>query len=334
MTPLLIAMLLLAPARSAAGQPGEKPLPQNAHVQSEVNLFIELHNHLQVASKAGDELQPEYRSELKAYIEARELAKDPRVWQIVNDACIIGPDISAIGKVAGHLPANLAAPDQEAVKKMLGALESAWPRFMAGEGIEHNRSLQVVWSKVLLKHWSLIEGRLLTALYDKFEFQPIDARITVYPVIEPNELGDWGRTDRGYYLIIPVAKMPNLVIIEELLHEVTHILADRQPAGSNSVLKQLAMQASGADKEALDHFTEGLVSWNAGEFIRRFVSADYKPLIEISPELRRPIEAYLSAYQGPWVGYLEGKISADEAIKGMAAALKPAPASSSAKTGS
>ena len=333
MSALLMVLVLLAPTQAVTSQAGGTSLPPFARVQSEVNLFIELHNHLQAESRAAEDSLPEYSAEVKAYREARELAKDPAVWQVVNDACIAGPDIAGIGKVTGHLPAALAAADQEAVRKMIGALESAWPRFQAGEAVERNRSLQRAWSKVL-HVWGMVEERLLTTLYEKFAFQPIDAKITVYPVIDANELGASGKTAKGYYLIVPVGRLPNLVIIEEILHEVTHVLDDHQPPGSSTFLMKLRQQGAGVDKQALDVFTHGLIEWNAGELIRKSVRADYKPLLNTSPDLRAPIEGYVPTYQGPWVAYLEGKIPADDAIKGMISALKPASAPAQARSGS
>ena len=328
MISLMTLLMMVAPAAQPPAAPPAFPkLPPITHVDSAVNLYIELHNHLQWGARQAEDTLPEYRTEVKAYRDAKELSKDPLVMQIVNDACIAGPDIETIGKVVEHLPSSLAPPDQEAARKMIGALVSAWPRFKATEGIDRNHSLTSIWSNVLLRHWGMVEPRLLWTLYDKFQFKPIDAKITVYPVIDPVQLGAWGKTAKGYYLIIPIQKLPNLVIIEMMLHEVTHVLGDCQPAGSTSVLKRLQQAAAGADKETLASFTEGLVEFNAGELIRRFVSADYKPLIEAAPP-DETIKGYMPTYKGPWVAYLEGKISADESIKGMTAALKPAAAPS------
>lgn len=320
----LAAMILLAAFSPLLAQAGGKPLPAVARVRSEVNLFVELHNHLQAASRMAEDSLPEYRTEVKAYRDAKELSKDPAVMRIINSACVTATDIASIAKVATQLPPAMAPADQEAARKMIGALESAWPRFHQQEGIERNRSLQAVWSRVLIKHWGLVQERLLTTLYEKFAFQPLDRQITVYPVLEPVELGASGTTDKGYYTIIPVMKAPNLVIIEELLHEVTHVIDEHQPPGSRSLLIRLREQGSGVDPETLDAFMHGLVSWNAGELIRRFVSADYKPLADLSEETSEPLARFVATYQGPWVGYLEGKIQAEDVIKGMISSLKPA----------
>lgn len=329
MRALLLAMALLAPA-----QAGGKPLPPNAHVQSAVNMFIDLNNHLRTAALGDEDSLPEYRSEVKAFREAKEMAKDPAVWSLINDACIAGPDIATIARVREHLPASLGPADQEAVRKMIGALESAWPRFTTQDGVDRRRSLERVWSKVLIKHWTLVEQRLLTTVYEKFEFQPLSKKLTVYPVLDTVRLGQWGETAEGYYVIVPVARQPNLMILESILHEVTHVLGDCQPPGSASLLARLQLAAARADKQALDQFTEGLVAWNSGEMIRRFVSMDYTPLVKLSPSMRDPVKAYLPTYEGPWTAYLDGKISADDAIKGMAGALKPALAPARAQGGS
>jgi len=332
---LLIPMAAALCLSDARAQAGGKSLPPIARVKSGVNLFIELHNHLLFASHQAEDTFPEYRTEAKAYREAHELMKDPAAMQIVTNACIAGPDIATIGKAATNLPAGMAAPDQEAVRKMIGAIVSAWPRFKQQDGPDRNRSLQMIWSRVLVKSWGQVQDRLLTTLYDKFAFEPLDKPITVYPVLEANELGASGVTDKGYYTIIPVMKAPGFVVIEELLHEVTHVIDEHQPPGSRSLLIRLRQAGGRADPETLDAFMHGLIAWNAGELIRRFVNADYKPLYDISPDVAEPLVPYLPTYQGPWVGYLEGKISADEVIKGMAASLKPAGAAPAAapKTG-
>jgi len=326
---LLAAAALVLPmspvSAPAHAQAGGKPLPSIARVGSELNMFIELHNHLLFASRADEDALPEYRSAVKAYRDAKELAKDPAVMQTVTDACIAGPDITAIGSTVTRLPATMSPADQEAVRKMIGAIVSAWPRFERTEGPEHRRSLQTIWSRVMLKHWGLVQDRLLTKLYEKFAFLPLDKSITLYPVLETTELGVSGSTAQGYYAVIPVMKAPNLMIIEEMLHEVTHVIDQYQPPASQSVLIRIRRRAGHVDPQALNSFMHGLITWNAGELVRRLVSADYKPLIDVSSPMREPLAPYLANYEGPWAGYLEDKLTADQAIDGMLAGLKPAP---------
>ncbi|HEY3174664.1 MAG TPA: hypothetical protein VGK94_02775 [Candidatus Polarisedimenticolia bacterium] len=322
----LTALILMASAVPAAAQTRGRTLPAIARTRSDLNLFLDLQNQLMVAARQSENTMPEYRSEVVAYQQARDLAKDPAVWRIVSDACVIGPDIKAIGKAVESLPITLAEPDRLAATKMIEALVSAWPRFEARDMIERRRSLQSVLVKVIRRRFSeMLEERIMTTLYEKMDFKPLDAPITIYPVLNATEAGTWGRTAQGYYLVVPSGRLPQLIVIENIVHELTHLLDSNQPPGTKDFLVRFREKATGTDAETLDAFMHGLVSWNAGEMIKRFGTPEHQTYADLSPERRAKIERFLPSYRTFWVGYLDGKLSADQALDGLVAAMKALP---------
>jgi len=294
-------------------------------IKSIINMRLELHNFLMVESGRSETAHPEYTTEINAYRQAREMARDLRVWRIINDALVAGPDMAAVVRRADTLPSDLAGPDREAARKVLGALGTAWPRFESHDATDRNRTLQNALVRVLRKQFGVVmEERVMSALYSTMDFRPLDAPITVFPVVNSVEVGAWGKTPEGYYLVVPVGRRGNMQIIEGLVHELTHIIDANQPPGANTVLARLRAVGKAADPEELAAFAHGLVAWNAGEMIRRSVSESYTPLVAVSPSLAGAIRPYLPTYEGPWKGYLDGRLSADEAILAMVASLKPA----------
>jgi len=321
------ALLLASFGIVFAADAGTSAAP--THIKSMINLRLELHNFLMVESEASETSHPEYTTEINSYRQAREMARDLRVWRIINDALVVGPDMPAVVRRADTLPSDLPGPDREAARKVLGALGTAWSRFESHDATDRNRSLQNILVRVLRKQFGVgMEERVMSALYSTMDFRPLDAPITVFPVINAVEVGVWGKTPDGYYLVVPVARRRNMQIIEGLVHELTHIIDANQPPGSSSVLARLREVGKTADPEELAAFAHGLVAWNAGEMIRRSVSESYTPLVAVSPSLAAAIRPYLPTYEGPWKGYLDGHLSADEAVSAMVASLKPATSAS------
>ncbi|MFQ5701192.1 MAG: hypothetical protein ACE5HU_05055 [Acidobacteriota bacterium] len=323
----LLTMGVLGAMPASATQPGPME-PATKRVRSEINLILELHDFLMVATEGEENQRPEYLTEINAYKQAREMITDPRAWRFVNDTIVEGPDTAAIAKRAQSPPASLSPADVEGVKKLLQALSDAWPRFEAQDLVAHRRALQVVLTSVLRRQFSgALEKRIMPAVYDKMRFKPIDAPVIVYPVVNAVEIGVSGKTSKGYYVVIPVSRRPNLRIIEMVVHEVTHVLDARQPTPSSSILARIRRAAARAtpriDDEVLEGFLHGLVAFNAGEMIRRFVRPDYRPLVDVSANLRSHIDAFRSAYEGPWIEYLDGKLSPEQVIEQMIAFLKP-----------
>jgi len=330
--PIATATLMFMPSPRAADAPAAETPPS---VRSAINLHLELHNLLMVESGAEDPSRPEYATESRAYRQARELIKDRAAWRYITDAIVSGPDMDAIVAKAADAPGDLPGPEREAVKKILSALGTAWPRFEAQDATERNRSLQNILVRVLRKQFNqTIEPRVMPPLYRSMGFRPLDAPITVYPVIGALEVGVWGKTADGYYLVVPVARRPNMMIIEGLIHELTHLIDANQPAGSHTFLSRLREKGRAADPEALEAFVHGLVAWNAGDLIRRYVTPDYRPAATVSPSLAAQIHGYLPTYEGPWTAYVDGRLTADQAIDAMVSSLRPASASGAGGAGS
>lgn len=321
---------LTIPAFAAAGTPGSAVATT---VRSEVSMLMELHNMLQVASKGPEDSLPTYSLEVAAYRKAREMSKNPEVWELVNDACVLSKDLTGIRETAANLPSNLQPADREATLKLLSALETAWPRFEAKEMVDRNRSLQTVVTKTLGRLFGTGPAeRVLVAVQDKMILKPLDAPVTIYPVISAIEAGDWGITPKGYYIVIPVRGRPTMIIAENVIHELTHLLDVNQPKGSSSMLTRLRQKGATADQGALEAFLHGLVAWNAGEMIKRFISPAHKAVIDLSPQVLQKMEPYLPIYSSVWVSYLDGKSTADQTVDAMITAFakvpvpKPAPA--------
>lgn len=326
---LLISTVIAAPAlpampASAAG--AEPPGGPETQLRLQINYFLELHNELLLASTPnGTNLldAAAYRSEIESYKQARHLVKEFKVWRIVNDACVEGPDTAAIRGIGESLSADLSAQDRDAVKRMLDALGTAYSRWEGKEMLLRRRGLkQFVLNLLNRKFDPAMKQAIMSEVDGKMGFGPLDAPLGIYIVVDAAEVGAWGRTQAGYYIVIPVQNREVAGVIEAVVHEATHLLDARQPAGSSSLLDRLRAKLSGADTVALDTLLHGLVAFNAGQMVKRHVKSDYTPIVEISPTWRAQLAPYLPALQGAWNEYLDGKIDADKAVGELAATLK------------
>ena len=325
-TVLIVVMILVWRATTlgaATNPPAKAPITP---IRSEISLLLELHNFLLVGSKGQENTLPEFSAEVKAYREAQSSSKDPAVWQFVNDACVTSKDVSALLKTADTLPSTLFLEDREAALKVLAAIASAWPRFEAKEMIERNRSLQTILTKNLRRYFNGGPAdRVLVTLQEKMILKPLDAPVTLYPVIGAIEAGAWGKTPQGFYIVIPVRGRPTLILLENIIHELTHLLEVNQVQGTNSILARLRHKGAGADPATLESFIHGLVAWNAGEMIKRFIDPRHKAVVDLSPESLMKMEPYLPIYTTSWVSYLEGKASADQTVDAMIEAFRKIP---------
>ena len=322
----LVTLLLVAMISPVAAGPGAPTPGAITPIRSEISLLLELHNHLLVASKGPESALPEYSLEVAAYRQAQAMAKDPAVWQIVNDACVVNREIAGLGATAAGLPTTLHPADREASQKVFSALESAWPRFESRDMVDRNRSLQTVVSKTLRRQFNGGPvDRVLVTLQDKMILKPLDAPVTIYPVISAVEAGAWGKTPQGYYIVIPVRGRPMLILTENIVHELTHLLDVNQVQGSLSMLTRLRQKAAGSDPAAVEAFLHGLVAWNAGEMIKRFINPGHKAVVDLSPQTLMKMEPYLPIYNGVWIAYLDGKTTADQTVEAMITAFNKVP---------
>ncbi len=313
---LAVLSLCLAPALPVAVA-AEMP-----RLQSAIDMHLDLHNLLMVAT-GSDQGAPGFEAEVKDYARARDLIKDPRAWRLINDAILEGPDMATIAARRAQIPSDLSANDREGVRLILGALATAWPRHEEGGMVKRRISLQNTLVKVLRGRFArAYEERVLASLAEKMEIAPLDAPVTVYPVVDAVEVGVAGRTREGYYLVIPVKQRPATMILETLVHEVTHLLDAAQPENRTTLQRRVRAAAGHADPQALEDLLHALVTYNAGELIRRG-DASYTPMIDVSPALRDRVAAYRAVLDGAWRDYLDGTIDRDAVVAALVAALPP-----------
>jgi hypothetical protein len=109
---VMTALLMLVPqipsglrseaAVTPAASDQSSVFPDSARVKAALNLPLELHNLLMVASNAS-ERPPEFAAMLAAYDrqiadykEARRVIVEPLAWRYINDAILEGPDMATI----------------------------------------------------------------------------------------------------------------------------------------------------------------------------------------------------------------------------------------------
>ena len=314
--PFGLMALALAGAAAIAAE-----LPPEARTRSNISMVLELHTYLMTHSKSPEGGPAEYSDSINAYREARAMVKDHAVWQLVYDACVEGPDIGAIRKLADSPPAGLAPADRQAAAKVFGALAGAWPRFETSD-LNHMRiDLQRTWVDVIRTLFeNSLQQRVMPTIYEKMNFKPLDAPVTIYPVLGAGDVGAWGKTSKGYYLVLPSAGLERLTLVETLVHELTHLLDVNQPRGSSSFLRQLRARGA-ADPARAETLVHGLIAWNAGELIRRTVKKDYKTVLDLSSSMRSQVAEFLPGYEGTWAGYLDGRLTAEQTLAALAAMI-------------
>ncbi len=314
------------PAEDTAGT--TKPLPPEARILTDLNFFLELHNELMVSAARGAPAAADFtgfESEVEAYSLAFELAQGGKVWQIVNDTCARSLDISTLQRLGAELPDDLPAADREAARKVFDALVSAWPRFDSQIRLKRLRGLTRVLTLVVRRHFSgKNEERILSMLYDKMSFKTLDAPITVYLVTDSHGVGAWGKTEAGYYLVIPALSQTTAAIVESIVHEATHLIEARQPDGRKSTLMKLKTGGANSDPAVVDTFLHGLIAWNAGELVRRVLQETHRPIVETSSTWKNSVGAFLPVYREAWGGYLDGRLTEEETLQKLSAVLSRA----------
>ncbi len=324
-----VAALALAAcgAGPALAQPGAS-VPLGGRLLLDVNYLAQLHSELLLIAKQPEPLlldEAAYRGSLTAYRQARELTREPRVWQFLYDVAIEASAPEQVRAAASKTPSEFIAAEKEAAGKVLNALADAWSRYEAGELNQRKRGHRVMVDGVLRRVFQAErQDRLLSVLYEKMDFKALEAPITIVLVARAPGVGTWGFTSRGYYLIIPMESYKGPAIIESIVHEATHLLDARQPAGSDSFLQKLRRKASKADPAALETLIHGLIAWNSGELVKRHIAESYRPMVVEQRAWRSLVNPYLPTFEGPWLGYLNGRLKAPDVVDAMAAVLKPA----------
>lgn len=319
---LLIACATLAAAPASPPAPG--PASGPAPVKVELNQLLQMHHWLMAYCASPP--RPGYEPACAAYREARQGETGDAVWQFVNDACALGPDIQAVTARAGKLPETMSAKDAGVTRKLLGALGSAWPVYEANDLVALNRTLQRLTILELRQRFGRgTEPRVMPLVYEKMLLKPLDAPVTVFPVTHSTHKGDWGKTKNGYYLIQPMLGQP---VSESLVHELTHLGESGQPAGERTLMRRLREALPMIDEATFEDFTHGLVVYTAGETVgRKTDDGAVRPYPE-------SLSTWLPIYEKVWKPYLNGAAKPDDTIAALAAALlsrgsSPAPSSAS-----
>ena len=318
-----------APPAKRPAPPGQPPkLPKELAIKSQISVYLELHSYLMSGARGLGKVAPEYQAELESYQLADSTIREPRVWQLINDALVEGPDMPAIQKAGEKIVSQFVFGDHDGAALIFKSLASAWPRWEAKEMIQYRIGLQELWINIMQKKFEdVVAPRVLPQLYEKMGFAPLDAPITLYPVISGYQQGAWGRTLQGYYMLIPAARRPEFVVVENILHEMTHVIEACQKDPSGTLLARLRRKAATADAKVLEGFTHGLVVWNAGEMLRRYVREEYKPYTMLSFDSKEQIDKYRTVFAAAWNDYLDGKTKADATVAALAAVLTPPPTS-------
>jgi len=326
LVPQIPSGLRSAAAVTLAASDQSSVFPDSARVKAALNFPLELHNLLMVASNAS-ERPPEFAAMLAAYDrqiadykDARRVIVEPLAWRYINDAILEGPDMVTIVARASGAPASLGAPDAEGVRKILTALGAAWPRFEKADLDVRRVSLQKMRSRIE-KLTALFEPKVMPVIYTKLALSLPDAPVTVYPVIDALDSGVVGRTTAGYYLVIPTTRRPDMVILETLIHEMTHLLDSIQPADQKSILRRVRAAATANSRRDVEEMLHGLVTYNSGVVLQRFGKPDYTPLVNASPAMGEKIAKYRAVFDGPWSEYLSGKIDETQVIKALVGAV-------------
>src|SRR5262249_53225043 len=124
-----------------------------------------------------------------------------------------------------------------------------------------------------------VEGQLLPVLMEKMAFAPFDGRIRVLSVIQAGPVSSWGKTSKGWYTVIGIYLQSADSYLEPSIHEATPLIDSFQPASGSWILKDLRQALpKEAPAEAIDTYLHGLVAFNAGEMVSRFVDKKYAPV--------------------------------------------------------
>ncbi len=300
--------------------------PDSARVKAAISLPLELHNLLMVASQA-EEQPPEfaamiaaYDKQIAEYKEARRAIVEPLAWRYINDAILEGPDMATIVSRASGAPASLAPPDAEGVRKILTALGAAWPRFEKHDLDARRISLQKMRLRIE-KLTTLFEPKVMPVVYAKLALTMPDAPVTVYPVIDALDAGVMGRTSAGYYLVIPTTRRSDMVVLESLIHEMTHLLDAIQPADQKSILRRVRSAAAGSSRKEVEEMLHALVTYNSGVILQRFGKPDYTPMVDASPAMGQKIARFRTVFDGAWSEYLNGKIGEEQVIEALVGSI-------------
>ncbi len=313
----LAVVAMLAPgelAAQSAGAPAGAAAPA-AKIRFEANPMIMCHFYLKTFGP--DSVKPrggsggDFVSEATAYAQAFKIIGNPQVFRWFEERIASSGDLPRLRKATETLPASLQ--DAEAatgVRMLVEGMESAYPRYMETVYSEELMGINRVLISAL-KRWASVEERVGTALIKLMGFQPIDKEIVIYTVIRAGGVSTWGLSDKGYFTVIGVYGLSPSTLAESAVHEATHVLDAMQSYSAGTVLQEVRRGSQAADRNEIEVFLHGLVAFNAGELVKRFVNQEHDHAGVLSPAHAAAYRPYLSTYEFIWTSYMDGKIPRD-----------------------
>jgi hypothetical protein len=286
-------------------------------IQFDINPLIDCYFHLRTYSRgpAGSPSAPvDLTAEAAAYTQAQTVLTDPAAWRWFDDQVVAGPDPNAIREALKALPPSLDSPTvRSGIGMLVDGLDSAYPKFLTGLWPERQRSLTRMLAMTRRKY-TASQSKVAPALMEKMAFAPIDAPIVIYSVIKAGSVSSWGKTAAGYYTVVGLQGVSSEQLIETGIHEATHIIEALQPYSSSSILKQIRTGIGSSDPAQSDLFLHGLVAYNAGSLVKRFIDHEYQLSGVRSPGQQAAYAPYLSTWDLVWNQYLDGKIDSAKAV--------------------
>lgn len=319
----VVTLAVLAPALATAQQgatkpPSAPPAAPPLRIQFQSDSLMECHFYLKTWSKRS--LAPDARSgvdfatEVGVYQRAKGTLSGPEVWRWFEEVVAGGPDPAAVRKGVQAVPAHLASDRvRTGVNMLMDGLESAYPKFMKAIWPQHQRSV----NRILIgarRQFLRSEERITRVLMEKMAFSPIDAPVRVITVLRSGGVTSWGKTPKGYFTVVGILGQSQNSLLEIGIHEATHLVQTMQPFNTASILKHLRGSLIKKGPAETEAFLHGLVAYNAGALIKRFISSSYEPEGVRSPAHEREYRPYLSTYEYIWNEYLDGRMNRDQII--------------------
>lgn len=305
-----------APVQQAPGARGP------VAIRFEVNPLVECYFYLKFYSnddKPNPALKLDFNSEVTAFNKAKQLMTDQAAWKWFEDRVVTGPDPAAIREAAKTLPGQIDNErNRTGINELVDAMESGFKKYDGPFWLERQKSV----NRLLVsarKHYLISEDRITGTLMSKMGFAPIDAPIVVYAVVTAGRVPAWGKANGAYYTVVGTRYQSSSSFLETSLHESTHILDNMQSYEGHWLMKEVRQKLGpSAPPAAVDTFLHGLIAYNAGALVVRFVEHGYTPAGVTSPAYKDQYAPYLSTYQYIWEDYLDGKMSAGAIIAKLA----------------
>ena len=190
---------------------------------------------------------------------------------------------------------------------------------------QHRRSIEAAGTRISEKLWSRQE-EFFRYFTTHLGMETANYTVPIYLVAEgpwPAALTVTGEEPNHGVCVINVGATPGSDLFNALLHESIHAL-DGESSGSGNVLTEFQnlLVRNGFDKND-PVFTRAphlLVFIQAVETVRRLLDSSYQPYDE-GVFVREGLAPLVSIEKPVWIDYLDGKVSREEALKMMVAAL-------------